>query len=124
MIQTDRPLDVFVIFNSQARLNPSTRHSPPIHAVDAGAHRSISEGPKICPRTTWLRRDLDLEAAAKQILDEVPVATQKHPLSIFAVDPPHTCVAEPGEGYWPILNGMKSHIVSVRTVTPIPSNRA
>ena len=33
------------------------------------------------------------------------MATQEHRLSIFAVDP-YSCVAEPGEDDWPILNGM------------------
>jgi len=35
----------------------------------------------------------------------VPVVTQEHPLSIFTVNP-HTCIAEPREDDWPILNGM------------------
>jgi hypothetical protein len=105
-------LDAF--FKRQAPLNPSTVTAPPpIHAVDAlavagpnGSDKgSISEGRKICPKATRLLQDL--EAAAKQILDEVPMATQEHPLSIFAVDP-HTCIAEPGknEGDWPTVNGM------------------
>lgn len=93
-----------VFFKPQAPLNHSTVTAPPpIHAVDAVAKGTIPEGLKICPRATQLLQDL--EAAAKQIPDEVPVATQKHPLSIFTVDP-HSCVAEPGEEDWPILNGM------------------
>jgi hypothetical protein len=98
----NQSLDVF--FKPQAPLNPSTITAPPpIHAVDAVANGSVSEGSKICSRATQLLQEL--EAAAKQIPDEVPVATQEHPLSIFTVDP-HTCVAEPGEDDWPILNGM------------------
>jgi hypothetical protein len=68
-----------------------------------GAEGSISARRKICPRASQLLRDL--EEATKQIPDEVPVATQENPLSIFTVDP-HTCVAEPGEDDWPILSGM------------------
>jgi hypothetical protein len=107
-------------FKPQVPLIPSTVTAPPpIHADDqaddascdalrgalgdAGNKRSISEGPKICPRATQLLQDL--AAAAKQIPDEVPMATHEHVLSIFAVDP-RTCVAEPGEDDWPILNRM------------------
>jgi hypothetical protein len=68
-----------------------------------GTKGSVSACRKICPRAAQLLRDL--EAATKRIPDEVPVATQENPLSIFAVDS-HTCVAKPGEDDWPILNGM------------------
>ncbi|KAH9041867.1 hypothetical protein EDB83DRAFT_2524007 [Lactarius deliciosus] len=47
----------------------------------------------------------DLEAAVKQIPCDVPSATPEHRLSIFAVDP-GTCVAEPGEDDWFVLNQM------------------
>ena len=91
-------------FRPQVPLNPSTVTAPPpIHANDPGAKASVSEGPKICPMATQLLRDL--EAAVKQIPDEKPMGTQENPLSIFAVDL-HTCIAEPGEDDWPILNRM------------------
>ena len=47
----------------------------------------------------------ELEAAVKRIPSDVPTATPEHQLNIFAVDP-HTCVAEPGEDDWLILNQM------------------
>jgi hypothetical protein len=47
----------------------------------------------------------DLEAAVKRIPSETPSATPEHRLGIFATDP-RTCVAEPGEDDWPILNQM------------------
>ncbi|KAH9004151.1 hypothetical protein EDB86DRAFT_3208354 [Lactarius hatsudake] len=47
----------------------------------------------------------DLEAAVKQIPSDKPSATPEHRLSIFAIDP-RTCVAEPGEDDWLILNQM------------------
>ncbi|KAH9036309.1 hypothetical protein EDB85DRAFT_2209149 [Lactarius pseudohatsudake] len=47
----------------------------------------------------------DLEAAVKQIPCDVPSATPEHRLGIFAVDP-CTCVAEPGEDDWFVLNQM------------------
>jgi hypothetical protein len=47
----------------------------------------------------------ELEAAAKQIPSDTPSATPEHQLNIFAVDP-RTCVAEPGEDDWLILNQM------------------
>jgi hypothetical protein len=99
-----RLLDAF--FKPQAPLNPSTVTAPPpIHVDDAGAKGSISESTKskICPRATQLLQDL--EAATRRIPYEVPLATHEHSLSIFAADP-HTCVAEPGEDDWPILNRM------------------
>lgn len=46
-----------------------------------------------------------LEAAVEQIPSNMPNATPEHRLSIFAADP-HTCVAEPGEDDWMILNQM------------------
>ncbi|KAH9055079.1 hypothetical protein EDB83DRAFT_2316218 [Lactarius deliciosus] len=46
-----------------------------------------------------------LEAAVKQIPSDKPSATPEHRLSIFAVDP-RTCIAEPGEDDWFILNQM------------------
>jgi hypothetical protein len=47
----------------------------------------------------------DLEAAVKRIPGDTPSATPEHRLSIFSVDP-CTCVAEPGEDDWMILNQM------------------
>ena len=47
----------------------------------------------------------DLEVASNRIPNETPRATQAHRLAIFAVDP-HTCVTEPGEDDWLVLNGM------------------
>lgn len=47
----------------------------------------------------------DLEAAVERIPGDTPIATPEHRLSAFAIDP-HTCVAEPGEDDWLILNGM------------------
>ena len=92
-----------MFFKPQAILNHSTIPTPPpVHAVNTVIKGSTLEGPKICPRATQLLQDL--RAAAKQIPDEVPVATEEHALSIFAVDP-HTCIAKPGENDWPILNG-------------------
>ena len=58
---------------------------------------------KLCPRAVQLLQDL--EAATKRIPEETSHATQDHRLSIFAVDS-RTCVAEPGEDDWLILNGM------------------
>ena len=46
-----------------------------------------------------------LEAAVKRIPSDTPSATPEHQLNIFAVNP-HTCVAEPGEDDWLILNQM------------------
>jgi hypothetical protein len=95
----NQSLDVF--FKPQAPLNPSTVTAPPpIHAVDVlvdagldtdhtgndvGADESILKGQKVCSSATQLLQDL--EVAIKQIPDEVPLATHKHPLGIFAVDP-------------------------------------
>ena len=42
---------------------------------------------------------------AHGIPSDTPNATPEHHLSIFAVEP-RTCVAEPGEGDWLILNQM------------------
>ena len=61
------------------------------------------EAANICPKVIRLLHDL--EVVVKHIPNEMPNATQLHRLSIFAVDP-HTCVADPGEDDWPILNGM------------------
>ena len=47
----------------------------------------------------------DLEAAVEQIPTDVPSATSDHRLNVFAVEP-HSCVAEPGEDDWFILNQM------------------
>jgi hypothetical protein len=47
----------------------------------------------------------DLEVAVKQIPGDIPSATPEHRLSVFSVDP-CTCVAEPGEDDWMILNQM------------------
>ena len=41
----------------------------------------------------------------KQIPSEMPSATPEHQLNIFSVDP-HTCIAEPGEDDWLIINQM------------------
>lgn len=58
---------------------------------------------RICPRAIQLLDDL--KAASKRIPNETPRATHAHRLSVFTADP-RTCVAEPGEDDWPILNGM------------------
>ncbi|KAF8269918.1 hypothetical protein EI94DRAFT_1699123 [Lactarius quietus] len=50
----------------------------------------------------------ELEASVKQIPSDTPSATPEHQLNIFAVDP-RTCVAEPGEDDWLILNQMMSY---------------
>ena len=97
-----------MFFKPQVPLNPSTVTAPPpihapSHADDSRAKGFIFEGPKICRTATQLLQDL--EAAAKRIPNEVPMATQDNPLSVFAVDP-RTCVAEPGEDDWLTLNGM------------------
>jgi hypothetical protein len=71
---------------------------------DGSIHENqLKDTAKICPRAGQLLRDL--EAAAKRIPNETSHATQGHRLSIFAVDP-RTCIAEPGEDDWLILNGM------------------
>lgn len=43
--------------------------------------------------------------ASNQISNETLRATQAHRLAIFTVDP-HTCITEPGEDDWLVLNGM------------------
>jgi hypothetical protein len=45
----------------------------------------------------------ELEAAVKRIPPDVPSATPESQLNVFAVEP-HTCIAEPGEDDWFILN--------------------
>jgi hypothetical protein len=47
----------------------------------------------------------DLEAAVERIPSDTPIATPEHQLSIFAADP-HTCISEPGEDDWLVLNQM------------------
>ncbi|KAH9074231.1 hypothetical protein EDB83DRAFT_2312565 [Lactarius deliciosus] len=46
-----------------------------------------------------------LEAAVNRIPSDMPSATPEHRLSVFAADP-LTCVAEPGEDDWLIINQM------------------
>ena len=58
---------------------------------------------KACQRAVSLL--LDLEAALNQIPDDMPRANPEHCLSVFAADP-RTCVTEPGEDDWIILNQM------------------
>jgi hypothetical protein len=58
---------------------------------------------KACQRGVSLLQDL--EAAVKQIPSDTLSATPEHRLRVFAVDP-RTCVAEPGEDDWVILNQM------------------
>ena len=69
----------------------------------------------------------ELEAAVKRIPSDIPTATPEHQLNVFAVDP-RTCVAEPGEDDWLILNQlMKSSFgwgeVEMATVIPKMLNR-
>ena len=69
----------------------------------------------------------ELEAAVKRIPSDIPAATPEHQLNIFAADP-HTCVAEPGEDDWLIINQMmKSSFgwgeVEMATVIPKMLNR-
>ena len=47
----------------------------------------------------------NLEATVEQILSDMPNATPEHQLSIFTANP-HTCIDEPGEDDWMILNQM------------------
>ncbi|KAN0131278.1 hypothetical protein V8E53_010982 [Lactarius tabidus] len=47
----------------------------------------------------------DLEAAVERVPGDTPIVTAEHRLSTFAIDP-HTCITEPGEDDWLILNGM------------------
>jgi hypothetical protein len=62
-----------------------------------------TQGAMSCQRGVKLLQDL--EAAVNQILSDTPSTNPDHRLSIFVVDP-HTCVAEPGEDDWAILNQM------------------
>jgi hypothetical protein len=130
-IQSSRPpklnqsLDVF--FKLRAPLNPPTVFAPPpIHAAEVRAKEPISEPytnpnavampshlltlketakirTKICLKAVQLLQDL--EVAAKQLPNKIPHATHVNPLSIFVMDP-RTCVAEPGDDDWLILNRM------------------
>ena len=72
-----------------------------------GAHHIPAENQvqsiKGCQRGVSLLRDL--EAAVNRIPSDTPSASPEHRLSVFAVDP-RTCVAEPGEDDWFILNPM------------------
>ena len=45
----------------------------------------------------------ELEVAVKRIPSDIPTTTPEHQLNVFAVDP-CTCVTEPGEDDWLILN--------------------
>ena len=126
-------LDKFL--KPRAPLNPSTVSAPPPICSGKGKpvilapeHRRpaspMAESPKepSMPATTHrdqptqeptqhvlderaVRLLQDLEAAVKRIPDNTPIATPEHRLSGFAIDP-LTCVAEPGEDDWLILNGM------------------
>jgi hypothetical protein len=73
---------------------PQVHHSPA---------ENRTQSVKACQRGVSLLQDL--EAAANQIPSDTPSATSEHRLSIFAVNP-HTCVTEPGEDDWFILNQM------------------
>ena len=72
-----------------------------------GAHHFPAGGQtqsvKACQKGVSLLQDL--EAAVNRIPSDTPSTTPEHRLSIFAVDP-QTCVAEPGEDDWAILNQM------------------
>lgn len=73
-----------------------------------GAHNTPAENNQVwsikgCERGVSLLRDL--EAAVNRIPSDTPSTTPEHRLSIFAVDP-RTCIAEPGEDDWFILNQM------------------
>ena len=72
-----------------------------------GAHQIPAENQvqsiKGCQRGVSLLRDL--EVAVNRIPNDILSATPEHRLSVFAVDP-CTCVAEPGEDDWFILNPM------------------
>jgi hypothetical protein len=75
-----------------------------------GAHHFPAENQtqsaKICQRGVDILRNL--EAAVNRIPNDTPSATPEHPLSIFAIDP-RTCVAEPEEDDWAILNPMMKY---------------
>ena len=72
-----------------------------------GAHHITAEkqtsSVKICQKGVSLLQDL--EGAVSGISSDTPNATPEHRLSVFAVEP-RTCVAEPGEDDWLILNQM------------------
>ncbi|KAH9011145.1 hypothetical protein EDB85DRAFT_1901324 [Lactarius pseudohatsudake] len=57
----------------------------------------------ICQKAVRLLQGL--EAAVNRIPSDMPRATPEHRLSVFAADP-LTCVAEPGEDDWLIINQM------------------
>ena len=61
--------------------------------------------PKSVPDKKATKLLWDLEAAVKQIPSKTPSATPEHQLNIFSVDP-YTCIAEPGEDDWLIINQM------------------
>ena len=87
---------------SESSLKPLARPlaQPGMHEFPAG---NQTQGVKSCQRGFKLLQDL--EAAVNRIPSDTPSAKPDHRLSIFAVDP-HTCVAEPGEDDWLILNQM------------------
>lgn len=64
---------------------------------------SLKVGKSPCPRGLELLKRL--EAATMRIPADVPLATLDHRLSNFSADP-RTCVADPEEDDWAILNGM------------------
>ena len=114
----NQSLDAFL--KPQVPLNPSTISAPsPVHPAEVLAKESdkikvhasmhepknkqAKEATKVCQKAVKLLRDL--EAAVERIPDQTPRATQVHRLSVFAVDP-HSCIAEPGEDDWAIVNGM------------------
>lgn len=72
-----------------------------------GTHHSTTknqnQSAKSCQRGVSLLQDL--ETAINRIPNDIPSATPEHCLSIFASDP-QTCVAEPGEDDWVVLNQM------------------
>ena len=68
--------------------------------AETSAEKQTS-GIRICQKGVSLLQSL--EGAVSRIPSDTPSATPEHRLSVFAVEP-RTCVAEPGEDDWLILN--------------------
>ena len=77
----------------------------PVHLMAKSSETHLSKSMQYVPDKKATRLLQDLEAAVKQIPSETPSATPEHQLNIFSVDP-HTCIAEPGEDNWLIINQM------------------
>ncbi|KAH9015472.1 hypothetical protein EDB84DRAFT_1582181, partial [Lactarius hengduanensis] len=132
--KSNQSIDSF--FKPRAPLNPSTvsapppirpdmlarapeRHMEPEPSQEFTTQATVSQGQSIATQAAQLPaqpvdkpQDMkavsllqDLEEAVKRIPSDTPNATPEHPLSTFAIDP-HTCVAEPGEDDWMIINQM------------------